>query len=240
MTRLLRLIVLALCIIATGEVAFAATPNIADLGKRANRFFDQQEWASASAVLSLLIDARPDSIPLYGQAITAAGMRGAEKEQIALLNQALHARIPIDSVFHAVGQTSFSIGQSDLLERFLKLSAEAEPWLARKIDASLLDYYAFRRDADGMLEYADRLIPAMPDNETFLLRRAEALLLLGRNTEAETAFADALKVNPDSLTALLYLGELARARGDENNARQYFARAAAIDLTPRIQSALQE
>lgn len=234
----------ALAATAAPDTSTAPTPEGAQnattpLGVKARRYFDQREWASASAVYSLLIAERPDSAGLYGPAITAAGMRGATGEQLQLLRRALKARVPIDSVFTSVREESFALGRARLLERFLILSARSEPWLARKIDASLLEYYTFRRNGEAMVAYADKMLAGMPDSEFYLLRRAEGLLIMGRRAEARADFARAADANPRCLTALLYLGEMAAEDGDDASALEYLSRADAIDPTPALAAAIR-
>ncbi len=241
MSRLNRFLILLTAVCASTLYTFAANPatrSFETLGIRADRFFDQKEWASASAMYSLMIDQRPDSTALYGRAITAAGMRNDTTEQRMLLRMALRSKVPLDSLFSSVQHTSFALGRSHLLERFLIMSAQAEPWLSRKIDASLLSYYTFRRNGAEMIRYARKLLEGMPDNEQFGLRLAEGLLIEGRTAEATQAFARVLDHHPQSLTALLYLGEIAMADGDTARAREYLSRARAIDTTPRLEALL--
>lgn len=231
-----RIIAIVISLAAILPLVSAATPSrsLTDLGKKAERFFDQKEWASASAMYSLMIDQRPDSARLYGPAVVAAGMRRDATGQRELLRQALHAKVPLDSLFRYVEASGFGLGRADLYECFLKLAAETEPWMSRKIDAALLDYYSFRRDGAAMVEYSRKLLAGVPDNELFGLRLAEGLLIEGRDSEAAQAFERVLSSHPESLTALLYLGEMALARGDNASALRYFTRANGIDSTPHL------
>ena len=214
--------------------ALGPAPTLDELGIKAERYIAQKEWASAAAMYSLMIDRRPDSAALYGRAVTAAAMRGIESEQLTLLHQALTSHVPIDSLFAAVQQSSFSLGQSSLLEHFLILSAKAEPWMSRKIDASLLDYYTFRRDGAAMIEYAEKLLKGLPDSEQFGLRLAQGYFIEGRDAEAVATWQSVLEHHPESLEALLYLGEMSRRTGDTAAARSYFTRANNIQPSPRL------
>lgn len=226
-------------------LALMATPlrantnnTLADLGLKATRYFDQKEWASASAMYSLLLDQRPDSAMLYGRAVAAAAMRGDDSGETALLRQALGAKVPLDSLFSSVRQACFSIGNAHLYEHFLLLSGRSEPWLSRKTDAMLLDYYTFRRDGAAMVTYARKLLAGMPDSRIFALRLAEGLLIEGRDAEARDTLASLVATHPDSFEALLYLGEMALYAGDSAAATDYLARARAIRATPRLDALL--
>lgn len=241
MTRLTRSFAILATLFLAVIPAVAANPatrSLETLGIRADRFFDQKEWASASAMYSLMIDQRPDSAALYGRAITAAGMRNDTTEQRMLLKMALRSKVPLDSLFSSVQHASFALGQSHLLEHFLIMSARTEPWMERKIDSSLLAYYAFRRNGAQMIHYAGKLLKGVPDNEQFGLRLAEGLLIEGRTAEATEAFTEVLRHHPQSLTALLYLGEISMAAGDTAAAHDYLSRARAIDSTPRLDALL--
>lgn len=236
-----RFLILLAALVPLASAAFAAKQrSLSEIGVRAERFYAQKEWASAAAMYSLMIDERPDSARLYGRAVTAAAMRGETGEQRMLLRRALEAKVPIDSVFHYVEVSSFALGEASVLEKFLKLAVESEPWLSRKIDASLLDYYTFRRDGAAMVSYARRLLNGMPDSEKFGLRLAEGLLIEGRSGEAAKAFADVLVHHPSSLQALLYLGEMSLRKGDYVAAEHYLSRANAIDSTPHLVATLNQ
>ncbi|MCM1029180.1 MAG: hypothetical protein NC342_01455 [Pseudoflavonifractor sp.] len=210
---------------------------------KAQRYFDQEEWASAEAMYSLLIDSNPTVARYYGQAVASSAMRAYDapsmRESVmagnkALLTKALKSRVPVDSLFRAVEASCFSIGHARFYEDFLKLSAESEPWLARKVNAIMLDYFAFRHDGVAMVEYATRLLEGAPDNERFLIVRGEGLMLMGRRAEARRDFLGALDANPTSLTALLYLGEMSQQDGHIDDAVEYYRRANAIAPTPRL------
>ena len=229
---------LAALLISMAAAALPPSRSCDALAIKADRFFDQKEWASASAMYELMLEQRPDSAALYGRAVTAEGMRGDSVAQIMLLRRALAAKVPIDSLFASVEQASFALGQANLLEQFLKMSARAEPWLARKIDASLLDYYAFRRDGASMIHYAGKLLAGVPDNEHFGILLAEGLLIEGRDNEARQAFGRVLDSHPASLTPLLYLGEMAAERGDTTEAIAFLTRARAIAPSPRLDATL--
>lgn len=232
--RKLLLALLASIIALPALRALRPAPTLDELGIKAERYFAQKEWASAAAMYSLMIDRRPDSAALYGRAVTAAAMRGLEGEQRMLLRQAVEAHVPLDSLFMAVQRSSFGLGQSSLLERFLILSAESEPWMARKIDAALLGYYTFRRNGAAMIQYADRLLKGLPESELFGLRLAQGYFIEGRNAEAVATWKSVLDRHPDSLEALLYLGEMARRSGDTAAAQSYFARANNLQPSPRL------
>jgi len=222
----------------TASPAASAASDAASLGLKAQRYFDQREWSSATAIYSLLIEQCPDSAGLYGRAITAAGMRGAEAEQQQFLRRALKERVPVDSVFSSVEHSCFALGRARLFEDFLILSARSEPWLSRKIDALLLDYYTFRRNGSAMVEYADKMLAGMPDSEFYILRRAEGLLIMGRREEARADFARAAAANPRCLTALLFLGEMAVEDKNPAAARGFLRSSAAIDPAPALAAAI--
>lgn len=223
----------------------ASMPGIAaqSLETKATRFFDQKEWASAEAMYTLLIDRQPDKAAYYGRAVAAAAMReladpALETQNAAmqrsLLTKALKSRVPIDSLFKAVEQSSYELGHADFYETFMERAAENEPWLSRKISAMMLSYFSFRRNGAAMVEYASLLLEGAPDSESLLLSRAKGLMLLGREDEARESFVRALEVNPASIEALLYLGEMALTAGNKAGALDYLGRANAIEPTPRL------
>lgn len=231
---------ISLIIFLAASVTGAAAQS---LETKATRFFDQKEWASAEAMYTLLIDRQPDKAAYYGRAVAAAAMRELADPSLrpqnaaiqrTLLTKALKSRVPIDSLFKAVEQSSFQLGHADFYETFMKRAAENEPWLSRKISAMMLSYFSFRRNGEAMVEYASRLLEGAPDSESLLLSRAKGLLILGRGNEAHETFIRALEVNPASVEALLYLGEMALTAGNRAEALDYLGRANAIEPTPRL------
>lgn len=73
-------------IITAAVAANAATPSLLT---KAERFYSQEDWASAAAMYSLLIDENPDSTGYYARAITAQGMRNDTTAQMQLMRMAL-------------------------------------------------------------------------------------------------------------------------------------------------------
>ena len=89
------------------------------LDAKATRFAEFGEWASTSAMLTLMLDMRPDSASLYARAIIAEGMRHNSSPQQQLLNTALEHGVPLDSVITGVRTRSISLGRADIYETFL-------------------------------------------------------------------------------------------------------------------------
>ncbi len=222
------------------SVIAAERPSYAALSGKAERAYAYGEWASASALYGLMIDERPTDTRLYGRAIVSASMRDKPLEEVELLRRAISAHVAFDSVFASVRRESFAIGQSDLYENFLKEVKAAEPWLKRTVNGYLLDYYVYRRNAQGMISYADELLKAVPDNERFLYILAQGYLLDGRNEEAVGVWKRILGVNSESYDALLFLGnyyaDISSSEEPESisRARGYLSRAQALKPTPYV------
>ncbi len=243
---MMRSLLLTLILIATALTGVAAETDAADiqaLETKASRLFDQKEWASAEAMYTLLIDRVPDRAAYYGRAVVSASMREIASPsfktqnaafQKSLLTKALKSRVVIDSLFKAVEQSAFELGHAGIYETFMERAAENEPWLSRKISSMMLSYFTFRRNGEAMVEYSTRLLETTPDSENLLLSRAEGLMLIGCEDEAREAFAGALRVNPSSVKALLYLGEMALDRGNDAEALDYLSRANSLAPTPRL------
>lgn len=220
----------------------AAVPSIS-IREKATRFFDQKEWASATAMYGLLISESPSDADAYAHAIVAAGMLDDPSGQLDLTTRALNAALPLDSLFSRVERLSLSLAQTSLYRDFLLRVRHAHPWMARNIDSQLLRYYTFRRNPYGMIACSRQMLAGMPDHPDFLYPLAQGLLLDGRPEEAMKVYLKILAINPESLEALLYLGNYHadRARTSETDrqaAIDYLSRAAALRSTPYLSKRL--
>lgn len=238
-------ILLALALLI-GSTSHSLANDYNELALKAQRFYQQKEWASASAMYTLMLDINPHVAPVYGEAIVAAGMRKVPDQQLALMQQALKYHVPFDSVFTAVEQASFGIGQTNLYEDFLLLTKHHYKWLTRTIDGYLLSYYTFRRNPEGMISYSQTMLQGLPDDQNFLSTLAQGYLISGDYQKATDTYARILAINPDNYDALLYLGNYYADNGansDPDTALQaisYLERAANIRLTPYVESRIAD
>jgi len=225
----------ALCAITAGGMEYK------ELSARASRFFAHGEWASAGAMYTLMINEHPEEATTYGHAIVCAGMMNDSLSQIDLTHTALSAKIPVDSIFHTVEKTSFSIGQTSLYEDYLLRTKSAEPWLTRIIDSYLMRYYCYRRNARGMIEYGKIMLEGLPDDENALYVLAEGYLLNGQYDHAMSTYNRIIELNPEAYTALLYLGNYYSTYAESSPAARaralvFLNRALTLRKTPHVES----
>lgn len=223
--------------IVCAAAAAAVTP-LARLQQRADRFFDQKEWAQASATYYQMLDQRPDSVPLYGKAIVACAMRGDTLAEIQLMNRALDHKIPFDSLLSRVKSTSFQLGNSNLYGDFLLRVKNAHPWLRRPVDAYLLRYYTYRRDGARMIEYANTMLRGDSLNIGFLSTLADGHMLCGEFDSAVDTYRRILAADPDNVNALLQLGCYYYELGDNAAAIPWLRRARRLRPTPHLDAIL--
>ncbi len=224
----------------------AVATDYNSLAVKADRFYQYDEWASALAMYQLMLDKRPDAADTYCHAIVAASMEKLPDEPMRLLEQSLNARVPLDSIYNGVQRLAFEQGDARLYEKFLEDVGRRFPWMQRNIDARLLEYYTWRRDGRGMVEYASRMLQGMPDNINFLTSLADGYFALGQDREAVDAYTKVIALNPHNYHALLVLGNYYDnvSRQDRFNdearvlARQYLERAQAIHPTPHVATLL--
>lgn len=224
----------ALCSLASDYEALAV---------KARRMFHYREWASAGALYSLMLAERPQVTDSYGHAIVAAGMIDDPAQQLRLTDMGLRSQVPVDSLFRSVERTSFSVGQTSLYEKYLLLVKQAEPWLARSIDSYLLKYYVYRRDAAGMIEYSRIMLGPVPDRKEFLYTLAQGYLLDGQTDNAIGIYTRIVELYPQSLEALLYLGNYYSSYASSDTqaraqALTYLRRARDIAATPYLEATI--
>lgn len=197
---------LPILIVAAALALSLRATDYKSLSVKADRFFAQREWASASAMFELMLDSRPGTPRVYGRAIVAAAMAGDTVAEMELVNRSIINYVPFDSTFAAVRSASFELGRTNLYEDFLLRVRESEPWLSRTVDAYLMRYYAFRRNPAMMVAYSEEMLRGMPDDLGFMSTLAQGLMLEGRPGEAMEVYDRMLAANPADYDALLEIG----------------------------------
>ncbi len=213
---------------ALSHVATYAATSYSTLAMKAERFYSQREWASAAAMFALMLDERPRDYSLYARAIVATAMIPDSVGEMQLIDKAFTELCPVDSLFNGVKRATFAIGQTALCERLLEKVKRSYPWTQRIVDAQLLDYYVFRHAARKMLEYSDIMLSGSTDSTKFLRAKAQALLLLGRNREAEIELNRIIELDPGDIETLVTLGFLYLAEDQKSGSQEQQEHAASL------------
>lgn len=229
------LLLVVLC--ALGFTA-SAQSSYSRLELKANRFFDQREWAQAAATYYQMLEQRPDVAATYGRAIVSNAVRNDTLAEMSLMAKALDNKIPFDSVLSRVRSESFAIGKSNLYGDFLLRVKDAYPWMRRPIDNYLLRYYTFRHDGKKMMEISQMMLQGSPDNIQFLSTYADGAMLCGDYSKGVETYRRILAIAPDDYDTLLTLGNYYRLQGDTATAAPLLKRAYALHPTPHLQQIL--
>lgn len=233
----IRILLLSIALLTALTPAVGQTPY-ARLELKANRFFDQREWAQAAATYYQMLEQRPDVAGTYGRAIVANAIRNDTIGEMTLMAKALDNKIPFDSVLSQVKTQSFAIGKSNLYGDFLLRVKDAYPWMRRPIDNYLLRYYTFRHDGVKMMEISNLMLQGAPDNIGFLSTYAQGAMLCGDYPTAEATYKKILAIDPDDYDTLLTLGNFYRMNGDAAQGRPLLERAYLLHPTPHLQQLL--
>lgn len=246
--NILRQSIIIILITLSSVVALATDYDV--LKRKANLFYEQQEWLSASAMYTLMLDRHPDITDTYSHAIIAASMRNDSLMQAELLDKAFQNHIPFDSLYNQVKSLSFNIGKTNLYENFLLRTQISYPWLSRNIDLQLLKYYTFRRNGNKMEHYALKMLKNIedkPESIPFRDALAEAYLLQGRQPEAIDTFMSIIKLDADNYNAIIELGNCyytSYLANKENSqlcklAQEYLSKAYSLKPTPFVKQMLE-
>jgi len=84
-------------------------------------------------------------------------------------------------------------------------------------------------DYAGAEQHLQRAVILDPEMAEAHLELGRVCRKLGKTADAEAAFQEALRVKPDSSPALYELATIAKDRGDQQRAREYFARIRDLD-----------
>ncbi len=215
---------------------------------KAQRFYDQREWASASAMLDLMLDERPDNPCTYSRAIVSAAMRSDTLAQLSLMDKAMGFHVPFDSIFTMVQKESFAVGQGSIYEDFMERMKRTQPWMSRSIDAYLLRYYTFRRNPAKMIEYSKIMLAGMPDETAFLSTLAQGYMLNNCQDDAVETYRKILKIKPNDYNTLLELGNYfylkSKQNPNDNNHQKdaliYLRQAENVRTTPYVANVIAE
>ena len=221
------------------------------LQRRATMFYDQEEWLSASAMYTLMIDQRPQVVDTYSRAIISAAMRNDTLMQTDLLEKSFQNHIPFDSLYSHVKTLSFDLGKTDLYENFLLRTQMSYPWLSRNIDSQLLKYYSFRRNGTKMEEYALKMLNGIenkPESIPFREILADAYLLQGEKNKAIETYNSILKLDANNYDTLIELGNCYYSAFIDDNsdseskklAIEHLLKANSIKPTPFVTKILSE
>lgn len=214
--------------------------DYATISAKAGRFFKYREWANAAAMYELMIEDSA-SVPMnYANAIVVAGMRNLPDYQMSVFERSQSNLVPMAQVLQGVRQVSFSLGEAGLYERFLHLLLERQPWLGRSIDRQLLDYYLFRRDADGIVRMSRLMLSTAPDNTNYLNSLADGLILQSKYEESADVYRKILVLEPNNLTALLALGNYLLINKQPDEALPYLSQANRIAPSPDLAEKIKQ
>lgn len=205
---------------------------------RADRYFSQSEWPSASAFYGLLIEQDQECKDIFGRAVISAMMIPDTASVLRFTNDAINRHVPFKSLFSMVKNESFGIGSDDAYENYLLLIKANYSWMTRTVDNSLMEYYTYRKDGKNMIKYAQIMLDGLPDDVKFMTVLAEGYLLDNQIENALTVYHRILEIAPDDYNTLLYLGNYYLNSGDAEKSKDYFRRAYAIKPTPYVKSKL--
>ena len=228
-----------LCIIIAALMCAASLiygKSGASYADKARRAFDQQEWATASAMYTLAIDQEPGRGDLYGYAIAAAAMKQDTISQLQFFDQSINNYVPFDSTFAAVKRVSFSVAHDSMYEQFMLMVQRNYSWLARAVDAYLLNYYVYRHNAPAVIRYSQMMLAGLPDDVRYLAILADAQMQDSQTAEAVATYNRIIELDPDNYNAHLTLGNYFALAADDADSRQqavtHLKKANALRQTP--------
>lgn len=235
MHRIATLLIINICV-----ASIAAVTNYDTLKTRADRFFTNNEWPSAAAYYTYMLEEHPKVADTYGRAIVSYMMTGDTIRPLDLVKKAMSHKVPLDSVLTSVRLYSYAKDSAEFYPRFLLSISRNERWLARPIDAMLMNYYQLRNDGPMIIKYADIMLAGLPNDTHFLLILAHGYMLTGDYVQATETWKKILKVDPDNYNALLQLAAYYAADNNMPEAIPYYERAFRLRPTPFVASILNK
>lgn len=202
---------------------------------KAQRFFDNNEWASANAMYLLMLEEKPEVAETYARATVAEIMLGDTLQALEMVPRAMEYKVTFDNLLSDVRRISFSIGNGDLYEDYLLKIKDKYPWLNRVADNYLMQYYAFRQNGPELISYAEAMLDGLPDNRNFLRMLAYGQMLDGRTAEALDTWLHVMTIYPNDYDTILDLANCYDALGDNTQTLVWMKKAAEIYLSPYVE-----
>lgn len=221
-------------------------PGVKTLEERASQFYDRCECMSSRGAYTTLAREHGSVSQYWVRSVFSLLMEGDEPAAREETMSGIDHHVPIDTIFKGVFEETISHGQSNMYERYLTGLKKSDPWLGRVVDRCLLKYYLFRADAEKIIDTAQSLLEATPENMLFLPALAYGQLLSGDMQGMAATNKKILDLDSSNVDALLYLANYYYGEwkdGDENNkapALEYVTRAERICKTPQIERMLAE
>ena len=239
MRQLLTTILFLLAAAMSANTQAAVVSDYSTYATKAQRFFDNREWASAAAMYQLMVSMRPEVKSTYPRAIVVEGIRHKHDSQMEFFDAALRQNIPFDSLLSQVRELSFACGQSELYEQFLHTLSSTHRWMERVVDGYLLNYYSFRCNGPQIVAYSRKMLVGLPDDVRYLGMMARGYLLQGDMKSAMNVYRHIIDISPDNFDALLYLGNYyADTATNIPEAIKYLRKAYEVRPTPYVQARL--
>lgn len=230
------IIILALCACFTAS----ADATYEQVQVKAQRLFDQDDWIPAGALYTFMMHERPEVTDNYGRAVIAAYAASDTIRPMEILNAALSAHVPLDSVLAKVETYAMVKSRANLYQRFMLQASREYPWLERPIEPYLLRYFTSRRNGPEMIHYAQILLRGVPENVGFLSILADGYMLDDQYDKAVETWQSIIEFHPDNYQALINLATYYNQAGHLDQALPYFQRAAALRPTPYIEQEIRK
>jgi len=96
-------------------------------------------------------------------------------------------------------------------------------------ESAVGDTFMFVNPSEIALSFYDSALATTPDNPAILQKKAEALLRIGKNDEAEQIYRGLRVTEPDNPTVLVRIGDFDTHRGDYEAAISSYAAALAVE-----------
>lgn len=244
MLRLMRVFVLSAVLLPGMFGVLAAESDIARIRTKAERFYRYDEWANALAMFRILLENAPADMCTYGRSVAVYGIIGGKEEQMALVERTQDLGLSLDRLFEEVRKSAFEKGHPQVLEEFMFLVRERQPWMRRNIDLRLARYYDSRNDAPKMIEQSDSLLLVNPNDREMLRIKARGYFLMDRFPESMEVYKRLVALDSGDLDALLTLGVyyaeqvrscgLSKSSAEAEEARRYLERAYGLRPTAYV------
>ncbi len=211
------------------ERLFAVTTNLLAQSEvvnsiAANYYIRQGNYPRAVAILESLVRLRPSVSRYHGMLANTYVRLERDSDALASARTALQID-PQDSFANfAMGSIFFELGQHvGAIESFSRVSLDhPDSDLARFHHA--LSEIRRGRQADGIV-ILQRLVAQYPANFEYVRELGQALSDSDRFEESGTAYAHAMKLEPEDIRAIGGLGMTLMMRGDFDAAIRYFEQA---------------
>lgn len=174
--------------------------------RKANTYFNNEEWVMANKFYSSLIEEYPKEYSYYPYAIVSIAQADSTAALIPYIKQSQISGAELEPLLAEIRNLARKVGNSSVYVRTLNELKREQPWFTNLADRLLVSHYLFQKEYAEAKLLIGSLIERFPTSIEIKKAQAELLQQSGNIYGAIEEYRTILEQKENDLDALLYLG----------------------------------